>query len=296
MNKLKIAIVILNYNGLENTLECINSVTAIDQKNINLDLIVVDNNSQDDSQKKLEKLNGIKLILNSENLGFTGGMNTGIKYALENGADQIILLNNDTYVDHNFLINIHKASQKGDIVAPKIYFAKGYEFHKNRYKNSDLGKVIWYAGGKIDWLNVIGTHIGVDEVDTGQFNRQKEIDFATGCCLLIKKEVFGKVGLLDDKYFLYLEDMDFSVRAKKEGFKIIFEPASIVWHKNASSAGGSGSSLQEYYFTRNRLIFAFKYCPVRTKLALLRQTIKETGNPVKRKALLDFISFHYGKK
>jgi GT2 family glycosyltransferase len=296
VDKLKIAIVILNYNGVENTLECINSVNAVNKNNINLNLIVVDNNSQDDSQKKLKKLNNIKLILNSENLGFTGGMNSGIKYALENGAGRVILLNNDTYVHQDFLINLNTASQKGDIVAPKIYFAPGYEFHKKRYKKSDLGKVIWYAGGKIDWLNVIGTHIGVDEVDSGQFNSQKEIDFATGCCLLVKREVFEKIGFLDDKYFLYLEDMDFSVRAKKNGFKIIFEPKSIIWHKNASSAGGSGSPLQDYYITRNRLIFALKYAKLRTKMAVLKQALSQWANPIKRKALLDFLTFHYGKK
>lgn len=296
MDKLKIAIVILNYKGAQNTLECITSVSAANKKDINMELIVVDNNSEDDSQKKLKKLNNIKLILNSENLGFTGGMNTGIRYALENGAAQVILLNNDTYVDRDFLINICKASLTGDIVAPKIYFAPGYEFHKKRYKNSDLGKVIWYAGGKIDWQNVIGTHIGVDEVDTGQFSSPKEIDFATGCCLLVKKEVFEKIGFLDDKYFLYLEDMDFSVRAKKNGFKIIFEPTSVIWHKNASSAGGSGSPLQDYYFTRNRLIFAFKYTKLRTKLAVLRQTLSQCGNSIKRRAFFDFLTFHYGKK
>lgn len=296
MDKLKIAIVILNYKGAQNTLECITSINAANKNDINMELIVVDNNSQDDSQKKLKKLNNIKLILNSENLGFTGGMNTGIRYALENGATQVILLNNDTIVDRDFLKNFCKASLRGDIVAPKIYFAPGYEFHKKRYKKSELGKVIWYAGGKIDWQNVIGTHLGVDEVDTGQFNSSKEIDFATGCCLLIKKEVFEKIGLLDNKYFLYLEDMDFCVRAKKNGFKIIFEPTSIIWHKNASSAGGSGSSLQDYYFTRNRLIFAFKYTKLRTKLAVLRQTLSQCTSSIKRKALLDFLTFHYGKK
>lgn len=296
MDKLKIFIVILNYKGIENTLECIKSVDNINKKNIKVEIVVVDNNSQDGSQEKLSKLKNISLISNSENLGFSGGMNTGIKFALEHESTHIVLLNNDTYVDRDFLLNLYEASKKADIISPKIYFAPGFEFHKNRYKNSERGKVIWYAGGKIDWQNVIGVHIGVDEVDSGQFNRQKEIDFATGCCLMIKKEVFEKIGYLDDNYFLYLEDMDFSVRAKNNGFKIVFEPTSVIWHKNASSAGGSGSSLQDYYFTRNRLIFAFKYAKLRTKFAVLRQTLSQCGNPVKRKALLDFLSFHYGKK
>lgn len=296
MEKLKIAVVILHYKGIENTLECIKSVSHINKKNINVEIVVVNNNPQDGSEEILNQLKNIKLISNSDNLGFSGGMNTGIKLALKLGATHIVLLNNDTYVDPDFLVNLCEASKKADIISPKIYFAPGYEFHKKRYKKSDLGKVIWYAGGKIDWQNVIGVHTGVDEVDSGQFNKRREIDFATGCCLMITKEVFEKIGYLEDRYFLYLEDMDFSVRAKKHGFKIIFEPTSIIWHKNASSAGGSGSQLQEYYFTRNRLIFAFIHTKLRTKLAVLRQTLREISNPIKRKALLDFISFHYGKK
>lgn len=296
MDKLKISIVILNYNGIENTLECIKSLNLINKKNIKVELIVVDNCSNDGSREKLNQLKNIKLITNSVNLGFSGGMNTGIKFALKFGATHIVLLNNDTYVDPNFVINLYEASKKADIISPKIYFATGFEFHKDRYKKNELGKILWYAGGKIDWQNVIGVHTGVDEVDAGQFNRRKEIDFATGCCLMVKKEVFEKIGMLDDKYFLYLEDMDFCIRAKKHGFRIIFEPASVIWHKNASSAGGSGSQLQEYYFTRNRLIFAFKYAKLRTKLAVLRQTFSQIRNPIKRKALLDFLTFHYGKK
>lgn len=296
MDKLKISILILNYKGIENTLECIKSVSSINKKKIKVEIIVIDNNSEDGSKEKLNQLKNIKLISNSENLGFSGGMNTGIAFALKIGATHIVLLNNDTYVDQDFLMRLYEASKNADIISPKIYFAPGFEFHKERYKKNQLGKVLWYAGGKIDWPNVIGVHIGVNEVDTGQFNTRKEIDLATGCCLMIKKEVFEKIGLLDDKYFLYLEDLDFCVRAKKCGFRIIFEPKSIIWHKNASSAGGSGSQLQEYYFTRNRLIFAFKYAKLRTKLAVLRQTLSQCRNPIKREALLDFLSFHYGKK
>lgn len=296
MDKLKISTIILNFNGMNETLECLQSVNSASRKNIDLEVVVVDNNSQDDSKKSLRKIKGIKFIENTQNLGFSGGMNTGIKYALGNGATHIVLLNNDTIVSQNLFVNLFSASEKAHIVAPKIYFAKGFEFHKDRYQKSELGKVIWYAGGQIDWQNVIGKHIGVDEVDGGQFEKQKEIDFATGCCLLVKREVFEKIGFLDEKYFLYLEDMDFSVRAKKAGFKITFDPKSILWHKNASSAGGSGSPLQEYYFTRNRLIFAFKYAPIRTKLAILKHTVKNATTSARIAAVVDFLRFHYGKR
>lgn len=296
MHKSRIFLIILNYNGIKETLECLESVRSANKQDIDLKVVVVDNNSKDESLKMLGGIKDIKLLENKNNLGFSGGMNTGIKYALGQGADHIVLLNNDTIVHKDLFVNLEKASKNGDIIAPKIYFAKGFEFHKDRYQKNELGKVIWYAGGIIDWQNIIGKHIGVDEVDKGQFEKQKEIDFATGCCLLIKRDVFEKIGYLDEKYFLYLEDMDFSFRAKNNGFKIIFDPKSILWHKNASSAGGSGSSLQEYYFTRNRLIFAFKYASTRTKLAILKHTIKNANNRTRISAAIDFLRFHYGKR
>ena len=113
--------------------------------------------------------------------------------------------------------------------------------------------------------------------------------------MLVKKEVFEKIGFFDEKYFLYLEDMDFCVRTLKAGFKILFEPKAIIWHKNAGSAGGSGSVLQDYFITRNRLIFAFKYANLRTKLAVLKQTLSQINIPAKRKALVDFATFNFGK-
>jgi len=137
--------------------------------------------------------------------------------------------------------------------------------------------------------------LGVDEVDRGQFAKRKLITFATGACMLVKRSVFEKIGYFDEKYFLYLEDMDFCVRAKNAGFKIIFEPEAVLWHKNASSSGGSGSALQDYFITRNRLLFAFKFASIRTKFALFRQILGQIRSPIKRKALADFLTFNFGK-
>lgn len=296
MDRINLAIVILSFNGRDSTLECIKSLKIAKKDNVNLRIIVVDNASADDSLNALQKVKDIDLIVNHENLGFSGGMNKGIEYALKHNATHIMLLNNDTVIDKSLLINMVRASVKADIISPKIYFSAGHEFHKNRYQKTDLGKVIWYSGGSIDWKNILGVHAGVDEVDTGQFNKPKEITFATGCCILISREVFKKIGLLDEKYFLYLEDMDFCYRAQKAGFKILFDPQSILWHKNASAAGGSGSKLQEYYFTRNRLLFAFKHASIKMKAAVLRQALGDILNPVRRLALFDFLTFHYGEK
>lgn len=293
--KLKVSVIVLNYNGFKNTKDCLLSLENCKTKNADVKIIVVDNDSNDGSVRKLEKGIGYTFLKNSENLGYTGGNNVGIKHALSQKSDYILILNNDTVVDKSFLSELVKARPKAEILSPKIFFSPGYEFHKNRYKKQDLGRVIWYAGGKIDWDNILGIHLGVDQVDSGQFEKSREIEYATGAALFVKKEVFEKIGLFDGKYFLYLEDMDFSVRAKKAGFKIFFEPKAIIWHKNAGSAGGSGSELQDYYITRNRLLFAFKFANLKTKIAVLRQAMSQVKDPTKRRALVDFLTGNFGK-
>lgn len=296
MDKLKTAIVIVNYNGLDYTLDCLASLRQAKLGKNQLEIVIVENGSTDGSLEALSSLKDIHLVTSFENLGFSGGANLGINFALKRNCDYIIILNNDTIVHKLALLKLLAATKVGDIISPKIYFAPGFEFHKERYKKSERGRVIWYAGGKIDWANIIGTHQGVDEVDIGQFNRRHQIDLATGACMLVKRQVFDKIGLLDEKYFLYLEDMDFCQRAKYANFKLLFEPKSIIWHKNAGSTGGSGSRLQDYYITRNRLLFAAKYAKIRTKLAVFKQIVKEIPDPIKRQALIDFLTFRFGKK
>ena len=292
---MRIAVVVLNYNGIEETLACLDSLRKCDIGKHQVSTIVVDNNSADNSPEKLSKLREIHLIKNKENLGFAGGMNVGIQYALDHKADWILILNNDTFVEKSFLLNLIEAGKMADIISPIIYFAPGFEFHKKRYNENQLGKVIWYAGGEIDWQNILGLHLHVDEVDIGKFKKGGETDFATGACMFVRRQVFEKIGLFDERYFLYLEDMDFCMRAKLKGFRVYFEPKSIIWHKNASSTGGSGSTLQDYYITRNRLLFALKFAPWRTKLAVFKQVLGQFSNPVKRQALIDFATYRFGK-
>lgn len=293
---------ILNFNGRKNTLECIESLKKIIKPNYKLTILVIDNGS-------IEKLNldddswgniNLKVIRQEKNLGFSGGHNIGFKYALSNGADYVVILNNDTYVDKNFLSELLKVAEKDSkigILASKIYFAPGFEYHKNRYDKKELGKVFWYAGGEMDWKNIIGHHRGVDSIDKGQFDQIEETELATGCCMMIKREVLEKVGIFDDRYYLYYEDSDLNIRVKKAGFKIMFVPRSVIFHKNAGSAGGSGSTLQDYYITRNRLLFGMKYAPIRAKFALFRESIKVllAGRYWQRRGIADFYLGKLGK-
>ena len=140
------------------------------------------------------------------------------------------------------------------------------------------------------------SHRGVDEVDQGQYDNSEETDFITGCCMLIKREVVEQVGFLDNNLYLYLEDLDYCMRVKQAGCKLVYEPTAKLWHKNASSSDKPGSKLHQYYQTRNRLIIGMRYASIRTKLALFKESfyhLRQGG--VKKKAVLDYYFYNWGK-
>lgn len=294
----KLAIILVNYNHSEATIECLASLEELAWPSKPL-IIVVDNASSDNSVRLIrDKFPDVTLIESDKNLGFAAGNNLGFDTAKRQGTDLVMLLNNDTKVDPQLAQHLYASvKKKADIAAPKIYFYPGFEFHKDRYSKKEQGKVIWYAGGHIDWHNIMGIHRGVDQVDTGQFDTEGEVEFATGCCFMARRSVLEKLNLFDPKYYLYLEDADFCVRAKKAGYKIVYQPQAVLWHKNAESTGGSGSSLQDYYFTRNRLLFGFRYASARTKLALYRESMKLFffGSPWKRRGVIDFYLQRFGE-
>lgn len=306
----KIGIVLLNYNSTQETIECLKSLDTMHTDKYAVVIAVVDNNS---SPEEVEKLNDffreyifknpniqINFVENAKNFGFSGGCNIGIRYVLDENCDYVLILNNDTIVDKNFLIELIEAlkeNPKYAIAVPKIYFAPGYEFHKDRYKKDELGKVFWYTGGIMDWKNMIGHHRGVDEVDHGQYDVREKVEYATGACLLVRSDVLKKVGLFDEKYFLYYEDSDLSMRVKRKGFSILYVPTAVVWHKNAGSTGGSGSKLQDYFISRNRVLFGMKFAPLRAKLALIKESLRllKTGREWQKKGIADFYLGRFGK-
>ncbi len=275
----KVGIVILNYKVKELTLKCIKSVLDSSYKNISI--FVVDNNSKDNVEEVLKKY-PLTFLQNEQNLGYSGGNNIGIKAALKTDVDYIFILNPDTTIEENTIeILVKKAQElKSDILNPKIYFADS--------------KRIWFAGKKFDKSNVLGTHIGVNEEDKGQFDKDEELEDATGAALFISRAVFEKIGLFDERYFLYYEETDFVFRAKKAGFKIMYIHQAIVYHKNAQSTG-LGSPLQDYFITRNRMLFASKFLSIRTQFALIREAIRNSNNSAKRKALFDYLLGNFGK-
>ena len=304
----KVTVIILNWNGGEMTVKCLESLAGMESDDLSVEIVVVDNGSSDGSVEMIKSITGIKsttgikLIENKENLGYAEGNNVGIRYALKNGADYVCLLNNDTRISPDFLIQlieIADSEKEIGVVGGKIYFEKGYEFHKDRYRNEDLGKVIWYAGGKIDWQNVYAIHRGVDEVDEGKYDPPAggtETEYVNGCLMLVKKEVFIKAGFFDSKYYLYFEENDFCQRAKKAGFKLYFAPKSVIWHLNAGSSG-PGSRLHDYFLTRNRLLFGMRWAPLRSKLALIKESLWMlfTGRKWQKIGVKDFYLRKFGK-
>ena len=289
----KIAIIVLNWKQPKLTIETITSLLKIKHTLFNYEIILVDNGSTDDSIEKFNKEyqdNPLLKVLNTgANLGYAGGNNFGIDYALNHNFDFLVLLNNDVLVAPNFLEELFKESDNYDIIGPKIYFAPGYEFHKDRYSQKDLGKVIWSMGGQMDWDNIYGSNISIDEIDHGQFHKNiNNVDFVSGCCLMAGRQVFETIGKLDDKYFMYFEDVDFCQRAKLAKFKMACIPKSIIWHLNSGSTGGPGN-LQNYFITRNRIYFTYKYAKFRTKFAIFRESIKFLFSPSKwqRLAVID---------
>ena len=292
----KVSIVILTTNALAMTKEQLLDVARLDTKGIKAECLVVDNGSKDGTEEEIKKYGlpnmDYKFIQSGSNLGFAGGNNVGIKDAVKRGFDYVILMNNDLILPKDLvtkMIGFMEQNTEVGLSSPKMYFAPGYEFHKDRYKESELGKVFWYAGGVVDWGNVYSSHRGVDEVDHGQYDVTVKTDFANGACMVIRSEVFKKIGYLDDSFFLYWEDADFSQRAIRAGYKVKYFPKTCIWHKVSASTGGSGSPSNDYFLIRNRLYFAMRYADFRAKFAVLRDTAKLlfTGRTWQKKGAMD---------
>ena len=243
-------IVLINYNGFADTLDCVESIRKNKYKNYKI--VIVDNQSTDDSQQRLKETyaeaSDVILILSGENRGFSGGNNLGIKKALEDGADYIMLLNNDTTVDENCIERlVVKSKQQKDraFVTGKILYY--YEPEK-----------IWFAGGEYEVHKGSGHHFGVGEIDRGQFNEEKELSFVCGCLVLMSRKCVETVGLMPEEYFLYGEDTAYSLEATRKGIKIIYEPEAAIYHKISASTSKI-SNLTGYYVIRNRLYIIKKY-------------------------------------
>ncbi|MBI2611392.1 glycosyltransferase family 2 protein [Candidatus Gottesmanbacteria bacterium] len=286
----KIFIIIPTYNGLKDTFECLKTISKLNYNNQEIKTVIVDNASTDKTPEFLEKekskYNLRKIFKNNKNLGFAKACNIGIKYALENNADYILLLNSDVVIDQNFLPSLIDSDL--DIISPVVQFPLDPDGKDYRYDYG--GYVNWWTGRTYhDDRKVFSKrHRGTSDVKTpprwparlpaGREGTPRTVegagkpeyipvDYMSGCSLLIKAEVFRKIGLFDEKFFMYFEDVDFCVRAKKAGFRVAVDPQSLIFHK----LGGSikrWSTKAIYYNISSNAIFILKYCGIKTPIAL----------------------------
>ena len=220
---------VLNWNGRDLTLDCLSSLEKVIYPNVKIHII--DNGSSDNSVVSIRnKFPDYEIIELAENHGFAKGNNTGFQ-SVKQKADYTIFLNNDTIVDPNFidpLINELEAISNVKQTAPKIFY-------------EDKKEYIWFAGGIISlWTGVI-RHSGIRKKDSSKFSQKRKIDYATGCCVCMRTVDFESIGMFDESFLLYGEDVDLSLRFSNQGGEILFVPESKIWHKVSASLGGQSA-------------------------------------------------------
>ncbi len=234
-SKPTIFIVVLNFNGKDTIASCLSSVYQ--SSYCNFEVVVVDNNSTDGSFELVKnQFSRAHFIKNAKNTGFACGNNVGIRFALEKFADYVLILNNDATLEKNTLARLINTSQektKGIIISPLIL-------------NKD-GRSVWFAGGEINWFKMRTQHL--TKISS---KKLYPTQYCTGCAMFISKEVFKKIGLFDERYFLYYEDADFSVRAKEAGFDLFISPSARVIHYEQSSIK---NNLKIYWLVLSGILF-----------------------------------------
>lgn len=242
----KVAVVLVNYNDELYLERCLNSLYKQSYKDYTI--CIVDNGSKDRSLEKVaEKHPDIKAFFLGKNLGWGAGSNIGIKKAIENGSEYILLLNTDTEVEPDMLELLVQYAEPSIVTTPRMYMDISHKESSG-----------WYSGGIINY-------------DTAEVNQvvykwdksdkvSKKVSFVTGCCMLIHRDVFSKVKLFDEEYFLYYEDVDFSIRLLENNIEMLYIPKAGLWHKVGGSSGSEGISyISEYYTVRNQLFLVKKY-------------------------------------
>lgn len=232
-----VAIVMVNYNGFQDSKQCIDSIIKSD---VQSKIVFVDNASEENEGDRIYELyKNVHCIRTDFNNGYSAGCNIGIKYAIEKNYKYIMILNNDTVIDPQMIDFLRKETDKNTICVPKmLYYSEP--------------QTIWYGGGKINKMTGKAVNLRMGELDDGDRNCV-QCTFATGCCLMLHADTIKKIGLMDESYFLYCEDEEFSLRAMKNGVRIVYVPLAKLWHKVSKSTGGEESAICFYYLTRNRL-------------------------------------------
>jgi GT2 family glycosyltransferase len=250
----KVGVVILNYNGRLLSETCLSSV--VDSPYPNKDLILVDNGSTDGSVGYLRGLCPDLLILEtSENLGVAGGRNRGFREAIRRGADYVLSLDNDTRIVSNLideLVAVAESDPRIGIVGPKTY--------------ADGSGRIQCAGGRVTYTQNVCSQRGRGEIDHGQYDRIEDVDYFPGFGFMARREVFEKLNFIDESFYGYgHEDTDFCIRAARLGYRVVYVPDALLWHRGSATIGGY-SPRKKYLEAVNSVYFVRKYASRRARI------------------------------
>lgn len=233
-------VIILNWNGAEDTAQCLASLQLA--REAGASLLVVDNGSTDGSEDRLTRqFPDVQILQTGRNLGYTGGNNAGLAAAIQAGAQYLCVLNNDTTAATNFLpaLMARATESSHDVALSPVI----------RYASRDG---IWFAGGTVDEETGLGRHLQRGEFDPDARSAYGT-DLLTGCCLFAPTPVWQRVGLFDDRFFLNFEDTQWSLRARLEGIQLEVVPQSVIHHKVSASFRGPSATLGSFYYARNGL-------------------------------------------
>lgn len=258
--------IVLSWNGKEDTGRCLESLSQVTRPA--LQVVCVDNGSRDGSVAAVrDRHPEVHLIENGRNLGFSGGNNVGIRWAIEQGADWVVLVNNDATVAPDAIAAFAAAAAENPsagILAGKLFLA-------------DPPDRIWFAGQRFHaWLGYSGRSRGEGRRDAKRYRRTEPTGRATGALMAVSREAITRIGLLDEDLFAYVEDVDWSLRAREAGFEVLFVPDAIAWHRVASATGGggkTGSAHSIYYGTRNTIVVCERHRPFPLPLSSLRRFV-----------------------
>lgn len=247
----RIVAIVLNFNGYDVTRQCVRSL--LETNHPDLFVTVVDNGSIDGSVDRLPReFPGVTFLVQGQNLGFAAGCNVGIRHAMSEGAEYALLLNNDAFVAPDFVSQVLSAIEVDPGIAavcPKIFFA-------------EHPRTVWYGGSDFSLWTGVAKHYGWKAIDAGQFEHQHDITLLTGCAMLVRCSAVRDVGLLDEQFWAYAEDLDWSLRFRKKRYRMVFAPRAHVWHHDGATAValGSGSqSVRQFLSTRNMVFIARKH-------------------------------------
>ena len=244
MSRPKVAVIVVNWNNARDTQACLDSLEKLAYPD--LAIILVDNASTDGSADIIRQTHPqVHMVQNQVNLGFTGGNNSGLDLAEKLGADYALLLNNDAELAPDALEKLLAPLEQDPAVcatAPMIYYGEPADR-------------IWSAGGEINRTSATACVLGTDQTDQGQFGEKPyPVDYATGCALLVRMNAIAQSGRLDDRYFMYYEEVEWCGRLREGGRKIMLVPTAKAWHK-ISPAARNESPFVHYLMTRNRLLW-----------------------------------------